>query len=485
VLTALSADDRTYEPVTHWLTSYITRSHAELGRRGPVCPFVGQALAAGAITLAAYRFGSGERTVHGMSLAIEEAMARFEELVADRDDPNLLSLIMTFPDLGADDWHLVDDGHLASKTAAVAKGLMLGQFHPLCDAPGAHNETFPVNRAPIPLMVIRAMSPHDILFLEENAVWVDHYTAMMASRGIPLEHPASRVQRLRDRKSRSANGAVATQPPSACPVGPGRPGGGAPYVRYADLDQLHDMQSPASGTSLELSFVLITQVKELLFRMLYVELDTARTQIRKGDVAEVCRALQRANRVQHVLLVSWETLTGMSATDFAGFREILGEASGQQSYMYRALEFIMGNKDAGSLANLRKYGELHHLLEREVSAPSLYDEVVAYLDRNVRPLGDELRARDVSAQHVANEDVEAAWLDIYREPRKHPDGYLLAEALIELSYRFSQWRATHLLVVERMIGFKPGTGGTEGVEWLRHINEHRFFQELWTVRTKI
>jgi tryptophan 2,3-dioxygenase len=273
----------------------------------------------------------------------------------------------------------------------------------------------------------------------------------------------------------------------ACPVGgqPDGQGDAAPYVRFASLEELHDLQFPSSDSPLELQFILITQVKELLFRMLQVELDVARGRVRDDDVSGACGAFSRAQRVQHVLLTSWETLTGMSATDFTGFRHILGEASGIQSFVYRALEFTMGNKDETSLNRLRRHGPLHRILSAEVAAPSLYDEVIAYLHRNVRPMPEELLRRDFSRQHVASPEVEAAWLAIYRDPGEYSAGYQLAEALTELSFLFSQWRATHLLVVERMLGSKHGTGGTEGVDWLRHINEHRFFPELWSVRTRI
>ena len=259
----------------------------------------------------------------------------------------------------------------------------------------------------------------------------------------------------------------------------------APYVRFASLNELHDLQFPSTDAPLELQFILITQVKELLFRMLYVELDTARTSIRDDDVTATCHALARGHRIQDVLLSSWGTLTSMSASDFVSFRDILGEASGIQSFMYRALEFIMGNKHEADLDRLRQYGPLHPILAGEVDAPSLYDEAVAYLHRNVRPIPDAVLGRDFSREHQASQDVEAAWLEIYRDPAGYPDGYRLAEALIELSFNFSNWRATHLLVVERMLGFKSGTGGTEGVAWLRQITDHRFFPELWSVRTAI
>jgi len=280
--------------------------------------------------------------------------------------------------------------------------------------------------------------------------------------------------------SREERGEVTGTMEQACPIG-----GQSPYARFISVAELHQLQFPPSDSPLELQFILITQVKELLFRMLHVELDVARSRVRDDDVAEVCRVLAKAQRIQHVLVTSWEILTGMSATDFTSFRSILGEASGIQSCMYRALEFIMGNKDEASLQRLRQYGPLPPVLAAEVAVPSLYDEVIAYLHRNVRPLPETLLRRDFACQHLPDPEVETAWLAIYHDPDKHPGGYQLAEALIEVSFQFSQWRATHLLVVERMLGRKRGTGGTEGADWLRRINDHRFFPELWSVRTLI
>jgi tryptophan 2,3-dioxygenase len=279
-------------------------------------------------------------------------------------------------------------------------------------------------------------------------------------------------------------GAVHDPAAGACPGARGA-GGGTPYAAFAGLEELHALQSPSSDSPLELSFILVTQVKELLFRMLHVELDTARKHLRADEVVEACRALTRGHRVQHVLLTAWEMLNGMSATDFVGFRSILGQASGIQSFAYRALEFALGNKDEASLDRLRQCGPLHRLLADEVRSPSVYDEVIGYLHRRVASIPDAVLHRDVTRLYEPSPDVEAAWLVIYRDPAGHPEGYLLAEALTELSFLFSQWRATHLLVVERMLGLKPGTGGTDGVEWLRHVNRHRFFPELWTVRTGI
>jgi hypothetical protein len=192
-LTFLSSGDRTYELIGRWLSIYITQPHAELGRRGPVCPFVARALATSRVSVAAYCF-VGEPTFAGMNLAIEQGAQCFQALARERDDSDLVSLIVAFPELEGEHWHLIDEGHRASKTKCVQNGLMLGQFHPLCDAPAAHNQRFPVNRAPIPLMVIRHMAPHDILFLGQDPVWLDHYEAMLARRGIAVDNLEYRKQ---------------------------------------------------------------------------------------------------------------------------------------------------------------------------------------------------------------------------------------------------------------------------------------------------
>jgi tryptophan 2,3-dioxygenase len=261
--------------------------------------------------------------------------------------------------------------------------------------------------------------------------------------------------------------------------------GGTPYARFACLDELHQLQFPSSDSNFELSFILVTQVKELLFRMLHVELDVARAALREDDIDTACGALARGHRVQHVLLTTWETLCSMSASEFVAFRPTLGEASGIQSTVYRALEAALGNKEDISLEPLRMQGTIPTELLDELAAPSVYDEAIFYLHRTVRPMPARLLERDVSRTHVWDEVVEQGWLDVYREPRDHPEAYRLAEAMIDVAYRFSQWRATHLLVVERMLGNKPGTGGTQGVDWLRRVSEHRFFPELWSVRTAL
>ncbi|RAY12761.1 tryptophan 2,3-dioxygenase [Actinomadura craniellae] len=247
------------------------------------------------------------------------------------------------------------------------------------------------------------------------------------------------------------------------------------------MDELHDLQDTRTGSPFELSFILLSQVKELLFRMVHLELDQARGHLRADRAGEACRALARATRTQRVLIACWESMNGMPADEFVRFRDVLGQASGTQSFAYRGLEFAMGNKNPVMVRppDLRRYPQLRAEFER----PSLYDEALRFLDRHGLPLPAATLDRDVTRQYEPDERVERAWQQVYADPAGHPEPYRLAEHLIEVAYQFSHWRAAHLLVVERMLGGKRGTAGTDGARWLREVNEHRFFPELWTART--
>lgn len=190
-LQMLAADDEALEPVNAWLTSYVTQPHPDLGRTGPVCPFVAPAVSAGTVFFASYRF-DGEPSLERMNRALEEALRCFQLLAWQEEKVELASLIVIFPDLEQDDWHLIDDGHSASKTKFVEAGCMLGQFHPECEEPAARNPAFPVNRAPLPLMVIRHIASHDILFLDENPHWVEQFGEWLTRRKIRLKNPQYR-----------------------------------------------------------------------------------------------------------------------------------------------------------------------------------------------------------------------------------------------------------------------------------------------------
>ena len=255
------------------------------------------------------------------------------------------------------------------------------------------------------------------------------------------------------------------------------------YVTYARMDELHELQRPRSGARGELNFILISDVKELLFRAVSDDLDQARHALQNDDVSGTCVALARATRTQRVLVACWESMNGMSVDEFVAFRHVLNDASGVQSFAYRCLEFAMGNRPPGHVESA--YADGYESLHVELSKPSLYDATLQYLARQGFAIPARCVEKPPTQQHQPDTLVEDVWLEIYRDPHRYPEAHRLAESLLEVAYQFSHWRAAHLLVVERMLGGKSGTGGSDGAAWLREINEHRFFPELWTFRTRL
>lgn len=255
------------------------------------------------------------------------------------------------------------------------------------------------------------------------------------------------------------------------------------YVTYAHMNELHELQRPRSEARGELNFLLLSHVKELLFRAVTDDLDCARGALERDRVADACTALARATRTQRVLISCWESLNGMSVDEFVAFRDVLGSASGVQSFAYRTLEFIMGNRPASQVAAVCE--DDHPMLRDELARPSLYHVVLQHLARQGFDVPTACLERPPEEQHELTPEVEDVWLEIYRAPARHRGSHRLAECLLEVAYQFSNWRGTHLLVVERMLGGKRGTADTDGAAWLRTINEHRFFPELWTFRSRL
>jgi tryptophan 2,3-dioxygenase len=255
------------------------------------------------------------------------------------------------------------------------------------------------------------------------------------------------------------------------------------YVSYARMDELHELQRPRSDARGELNFLLLSHVQELLFRAVIDDLGSARAGLERDDVADACLALSRATRTQRVLVACWESLNGMSADEFLAFRRVLNDASGTQSFAYRTLEFVMGNRPKEQVEVAHEDG--HPLPLDELGRPSLYDVALRFLAGQGFAVPIACLERAPESQHEPDDRVEDVWLEIYRNPGRHRDAHRLAECLLEVAYQFSHWRSTHLLVVERMLGGKHGTAGTDGAAWLRVINEHRFFPELWTFRTRL
>ena len=246
------------------------------------------------------------------------------------------------------------------------------------------------------------------------------------------------------------------------------------YGGYLDLERVLDAQHPRSGSHDEMLFIVVHQASELWMKLCLHELRAAIGCIVRDDLDPCFKMLSRISRIQHQLVQSWDVLATMTPADYSSFRNDLGPASGFQSWQYRQLEFLLGNKNRDLVRVHRADPDAHAALERTLHAPSLYDEALRLLSRR----GFELPAECL-------EQVTAAWLAVYHSVDAHWDLYELAEKLIDLDHQFQLWRYAHLKTVERIIGYKRGTGGTGGVSYLAKALELRFFPELWAVRTSM
>jgi tryptophan 2,3-dioxygenase len=181
---------------------------------------------------------------------------------------------------------------------------------------------------------------------------------------------------------------------------------------------------------------------------------------------------------------SWDVLSTISPDGFNQFRNSLGTASGQLSFMYRHVEFILGNKSARLASAFKNMPHVWPAIEQSLNTPSLYDDVIALLHREGHVIDAAALTRDWSTGYEVNASVEAAWLKVYQDPSPTNKLYKLGEGLVAIADAMSQYRWRHFVSVQRLIGHKPGTGGTAGVGWLQHVTEHRFFPELWSIRTQ-
>ncbi|HTZ71533.1 MAG TPA: tryptophan 2,3-dioxygenase family protein [Acetobacteraceae bacterium] len=257
------------------------------------------------------------------------------------------------------------------------------------------------------------------------------------------------------------------------------------YGGYLRLDLLLAAQQPRSGDHDEMLFIIIHQASELWIKLLLHELGEAARLIAGNALEDTLKILARVGRVQSQLIQSWDVLSTMTPHDYGRLRPHLGASSGFQSHQYRQLEFLLGNKDA-RLIDVHRDDPVHYALLRDtLNAPSLYDEVLRLLSRRGIALPASVIDRDWSLAYEPSDAVEAAWLGIYENVEKYWDFYDLAEKLVDIDDRFQQWRFRHLRTVERIIGFKRGTGGSSGVPYLSRAMELRLFPELWSLRTKL
>jgi tryptophan 2,3-dioxygenase len=257
------------------------------------------------------------------------------------------------------------------------------------------------------------------------------------------------------------------------------------YGEYLQLAKVLSAQNPASGEHDEMMFIIVHQVSELWIRLFLHELEFVQKCVIKDNLDPSFKALQRISKVQAQLFNAWEILATMTPSDYTLFRNSLGRSSGFQSVQYRLLEFGLGNKNADMIRVHQRNEEDYARLKRALQAPSLYDEVLRLLSRRGYGVPQELLDRDFSQPYIASKAVTGAWLGVYHNADKDWDLYELAEGLVDLDHRFQVWRFQHMKTVERIIGHKPGTGGTSGVSYLAKALELRFFPELWQARTSL
>jgi tryptophan 2,3-dioxygenase len=259
------------------------------------------------------------------------------------------------------------------------------------------------------------------------------------------------------------------------------------YGDYLMLDQLLSSQRPKSSPQEhdEMLFIVQHQTSELWMKLLIHELTAAIEWVRKDQLEPTFKILARIGHIQRMLFEQWSVLETLTPIEFLRFREALGRSSGFQSYQYRAIEFLLGNKDANALLPFRAHAEVHSWLEKLLQAPSLYDEFLRHLGRRGLPIPREALERDFSKPYVKNDKVTQALRGVYEDTDQYWDEYEMCEKLVDVEERFQLWRFRHLLTVHRIIGFRPGTGGSSGVPFLRKAIELSFFPELWDVRTEL
>ena len=257
------------------------------------------------------------------------------------------------------------------------------------------------------------------------------------------------------------------------------------YGNYLRLDLLLAAQQPRSAHHDEMLFIIQHQTAELWMKLIVHELQAAIGHVRADRLAPCFKILARVKQIQRQLFEQWAVLETLTPSEYVQFRHVLGPASGLQSYQFRAIEFLLGNKNPAILAVHRHDPELHAWLEKLLRAPSLYDEFLRHLARRGMPLPAERIERDWSQPYVRHDGVVSVFKAIYDAPERHWDAYDMCEKLVDVEENFQLWRFRHVKTVERVIGFKRGTGGTAGVSFLRKTLETALFPELIEVRTSI
>lgn len=257
------------------------------------------------------------------------------------------------------------------------------------------------------------------------------------------------------------------------------------YAGYLRLPELLDQQRPLSRPERhdEMLFIIQHQTSELWIKLLIHELSAAIRFVQQDQLDPCFKILSRAKLIQMQLFEQWAVLETLTPSEYMEFRGVLGNASGFQSHQYRKLEFLLGNKNRAALRVFEHDSAIHADLLAALEAPSLYDEFLRHLARRGLAVPEELVKRDWSQPHQKNDALVEVFRGIYEHPREHWDAYEMCEKLVDVEEYFQLWRFRHMKTVERIIGFRQGTGGSSGVGFLRQALDLTFFPELLAVRT--
>ncbi|MYM66569.1 tryptophan 2,3-dioxygenase [Pseudoduganella sp. FT55W] len=256
------------------------------------------------------------------------------------------------------------------------------------------------------------------------------------------------------------------------------------YGDYLGLNQILHAQHPLSPNHNEMLFIIQHQTSELWMKLMLHEMRAVRTHLQADDLPPAFKMLARVARIMDQLVHAWDVLATMTPPEYTAIRPYLGASSGFQSYQYREIEFILGNKNA-ALLNVHATTPEFPLLQEALATPSIYDEAIKLLARNGLPISVERLNADPTQPTAADESVQQAWLEVYRDPTRYWALYELAEKLVDMETAFRFWRFRHVTTVERIIGFKTGTGGTAGVSYLRKMLDVVLFPELFALRTAL
>jgi len=257
------------------------------------------------------------------------------------------------------------------------------------------------------------------------------------------------------------------------------------YGDYLQLDAILSAQHPRSPDHNEMLFIVQHQTSELWMKLMLHELRAAVAHVAADDLSTAFKMLARVSKIMEQLVHAWDVLATMTPPEYSAIRPYLASSSGFQSYQYRCIEFALGNKNAAMLKPHEHRPDLLAQVQSAYDAPSLYDEALKLLARRGLEVPQSHTQRDWTQPYVASPGVEQAWLAVYRSPKQHWDLYQLGEELTDLEDAFRLWRFRHVTTVERVIGFKRGTGGTGGVSYLRKMLDVVLFPEIWSLRTSL